>query len=647
MRKARKIQRYLVCLMISFFIFNTFGQKEIQSKVSTCPIILKTNGGGIYPDYGLYIAEQLDELGIEVEVKVEEWTIFVGTLCLKHDYDLGIRTFDFSLLNPDPTNYFNLIDNTELLGMDIPYVPEALDILKQAQSITDQSERIETYIEWSNLVLDKIAHIFPLFNQRRNHFLWSNTLGYDIMWGLANSLPQIFYDGYHNGQVSLEELNLALSYWIDLNPLSYKDPSSELLIDLIFEPILQVNPYTHLPTTTGLINSWTMINDTYYTFHLRDDIFWCPSFNITERTPNSLPLNSSDLSTLMVGLKSEFSNGTNQRLTAKDVVFSLLAYSNPLISDKSNEYSWMKSLVFDPVDEFTFSLIVDGNSNTPENELYAPLWSKLNVPCLPEFFLNSTSTNITQSASEINMVGIYENIDRTAEWKTFRKSAFGCGKYLLDYAVWGSKTLLQKNPNWYNISPIDGTIQYLNIPKINVFDMNEDAERRAEFKAGKLDFYNPEVPFSDTPDINFIYQTAVSDEASCLFFNLRRPFIGGTDNFVNSTYEGKEEYTKASTKRKAICYAIDRDLINEELNFRWYNPQHGLINEIFTHPYLDEIFDYEYDLDSSIEWFTGIRPTTTTPSLTNTISYSFGFIFNTLMFSIIIHLKIHRKHDRN
>ncbi|MCE7748264.1 MAG: hypothetical protein GPJ51_07695 [Candidatus Heimdallarchaeota archaeon] len=633
----------LLCLITITSAANGYPMKEV-----TCPctIVLKTNGGGIYPDYGLYVKEQLRELDLSIEVRIEEWTVFVGTLCLTHDFDIGIRRIDFSLLEPDPTSYFNMEDNTnpELLGFDIPYVSESYELLKQAQSISNQTERIQMYIEWSNLVMDKLAYIYPLFNQRNNQFLWSNTLGYEIRWGLAESLPHMRYEGYHNGQVSLDEFNLALPYWIDMNALSANEPGSELIIDLIYEPIIQVDPYTLLPINTGLIESWEVLNGTHYTFHLRDNIFWSPSFNTTGRTSSSPSLNSSDTSNLLIGLKGEYSNGTNQQLTAKDVVFSLLAYSNPLVSNKWTEYNWIKSIELDPFDEFSFNLEVDGNPNTLVQDFYAPLWSKLNVPCLPEFFLNSTSLSVTQSSSGINMTGIYEDIKYSDVWKIFRYSGFGCGKYQLDYYTHNSRTGLQANPNWHNISAIDGSTQFLNISKINILELSEESARKAEFTAGKLDFYNPIIPFDYSFDPMFIPQTSISNEVSCLFFNLRRPFIGGADNFVNSTYEGKEDYTIASTIRKAICYAINRNEINDELNHGWYTLQHGLINELFTHPYSDEIFDYEYDLDSAKEWLTGVRPTTTLPETPiTTISYGIGFLYGIFACAILILSKIRKK----
>ena len=63
---------------------------HVEGATAIANLVFKTNGGGTRPDYGLYIAQYLRDIGIEVDVKVEEWSVFVGTLVVTHDYDMGI-----------------------------------------------------------------------------------------------------------------------------------------------------------------------------------------------------------------------------------------------------------------------------------------------------------------------------------------------------------------------------------------------------------------------------------------------------------------------------------------------------------------------------------------------------------------------------
>ena len=37
-------------------------------------LVFKTNGGGVRADYGLFIAQYLRDIGVELEVKIEEWS---------------------------------------------------------------------------------------------------------------------------------------------------------------------------------------------------------------------------------------------------------------------------------------------------------------------------------------------------------------------------------------------------------------------------------------------------------------------------------------------------------------------------------------------------------------------------------------------
>ncbi len=654
MRREQKFIGLLIVIIIALGFIPFEASKGVEAFGS---LIFKTNGGGIYPDYGLYIASYLREIGIDIEVKVEEWTVFVGTLCLTSDFDMGFRTFDFSILDPDTTKHFSVESdkNYEGLSYDIPYVNQSQEMIYEALSMINQTERIEKYLEWQNMVLDKIVPVFPFFNQRKTIFLWPNTLGYDIRWGLTDSLPHMSFDSYHTGQLSTDEFNLAYPNWRYLNPLESVDSVTDLVLDLITEPIIQVNPYTQLPQTTGLIDHWEMINESFYSFHVRDNIYWNPSFDIQDRTGSSQPLNSSDVSSLMTGFQGEYSNGTNQKLTAKDVIFTLLTFGNPLVSKHSAEYSWIRNFELNQTDELSFNLLIDGNPITPELDYYAPFWSKLAIPCIPEFFLNSTDANVTETTGNIPMIGIYDGIDDTEEWDNFRRSGFGCGKYFMDYYVRNGITVFKSNPNWYSISGIDGSSQFLNITTVNIKVIPYDSEQKAMFESGDLDYFKPTTPFVLPFEPYFQTHSTVSDEVSCLFFNLRRPFVGGVDNFINSSHEGKEDYSVAVTVRKAICYAIDRNAINDIMNERWYTLQHGLINELFTHPYLDEIFDYEYNIDTAIEWLTGVRPVTPTPTPTETIilssptdnfttiSFGISFLYSILTTATVILLFKNRK----
>ena len=78
----RKYFIFLCLMILILFLFSSslnFSRAIVRYNFPDpdIPLILKTNGGGVSPDICLYFAQYLRELGIEVTIKVEEWTVFV------------------------------------------------------------------------------------------------------------------------------------------------------------------------------------------------------------------------------------------------------------------------------------------------------------------------------------------------------------------------------------------------------------------------------------------------------------------------------------------------------------------------------------------------------------------------------------------
>ncbi|MHA1685499.1 MAG: hypothetical protein ACTSYD_03725, partial [Candidatus Heimdallarchaeaceae archaeon] len=460
---------FLTLFILSTMIVSSVYMANTSAIEPIATLTFKTNGGGVRPDYGLYIQQYLAEIGIKVEVKVEEWIVFVGTLLVTHDFDLAFVALTGGAGDPDPTGVYNEDASLNMYGINtqMPYGNESEQMIKEGVTITDLKERQQHYYAWQQLIMDKIVPMLPFFSPRSYVAVWSNLKGYDNRWGIVDSLPYMYYEGEHEGQKSTKEFVDHDANWKELNPLLQDDASSSYISSLIMEPIMQMSP-DYEALTTGLIDSWEMINDSYFKFHMREGVYWNPSYNVTERTPDSDPLDPAT-TPLMVGLKGESSDGTNQPVTAKDAVFTYLAWANSITSEDPELYDWIKAIWIDPDDEYSFYIVVDGDPDTPELDPYAPFWVSLPTRILPEFFLNSTDTTVTYSAGGVPTVGIYDGILDTPAWKTFSVSAFGCGKYMLDYYIKNSVTVLQKSPYWeqnFGIGAIDGTPQDLDIDTI-------------------------------------------------------------------------------------------------------------------------------------------------------------------------------------
>ncbi|GAH22558.1 unnamed protein product, partial [marine sediment metagenome] len=232
-------------------------------------------------------------------------------------------------------------------------------------------------------------------------------------------------------------------------------------------------------------------------------------------------------------------------------------------------------------------------------------WARLPWEMLPEFFLNSSDPTVSYTSGDAQCTGFYTGILTTAPWVYYSTSAFGCGKYMLDYAM-SSVTVLQASPFWMGIGVIDGTEQDLDIETFNVRVIPDISAELAEFKAGKLDWTGLTAFPSDRKqmqaDSRFEVQSFLTASFTFMFYNLRRPFIGGTDNAVYLDAPGKADYTKGVAVRKAMNYAIDRDEMNQVIHDGEYLLSHSLIYPFTAFYYYNDIIKYNRDLKASEEW---------------------------------------------
>ena len=382
--------------------------------------------------------------------------------------------------------------------------------------------------------------------------------------------------------------------------------SNELVWGLSSEPIVQYSP-DYAPLKSGLVYDWEQIDESHFQFWMHDELYWNPSYDTRDRTASSDPLSSVSSGDLLTGLKyGEYSNGINQQVTAKDAVFTYLAWANGYVSVDTGYYSWISNIYVDPFNDLSFHIHIDGDPNTPEFENYADFWAKLPLDILPEFYLNSTSSTVSYTSGGVKCKGLYSGIYLTPEWSAYSESAFGCGKYMLYYST-SEVTVLRRSPYWFGKGAIDGIsgkipfVDTINIAHIPI------EERIGEFKLGSLDLVDLTADSTTRKqlqaDPKFSVQSFLADSMSFLAFNLRRPFIGGTSNYDFLSDPGKEEYTRAVGIRKAICYAIDRNEINSQIHdgeYLIFNRPMLNFGGSYYYDYFPIIYDY--DLDLAWDW---------------------------------------------
>ena len=411
-------------------------------------IVDKVGSGATMETYAHRIADSIEEVfdlqdywNVKVDVDVLEPISFQQVVFDEKNFDLAIVELNYTSTDPDLSFLFSENGAMNIFGTspegtspELGYTEELERILVNATEATNISEyrdlertNRQFLGDWiQQLIMDKLLPFLPLFCPKIYEATWSNLNGYDSNWGIADSLPYMSFDGLHTGQTSISELRLFENAWKSFNPVHQVINTQDIVANLISETLVKFSPEGE-PLKTGLIKEWTQINESHFQFRLRDNVYWNPSYDIKDRTESSSPLDplSSDL---MIGLKGESSDGTNQQVTAKDTIFTLLVKGNPIVSDSSDEFSWVKDIWIDPIDNLSFHVVVDGDSATAEIDPWAPFWSYLNTVSLPEFFLNSTSNEESLSSAGKTMKGIYDGILGTTAWQNYNLSPFGCGK---------------------------------------------------------------------------------------------------------------------------------------------------------------------------------------------------------------------------
>ncbi len=603
-------------------------------------------GGGLVPDYSFILYDHLKSIYIDSVYPVQEYSFFYNWI----DYQKTNDDWDMAYGPYGEVTSFDRRDlyteegekNVFRLNSSIPYNNQSEELQDLILETSDIVAQTEIQWNWQNLFMDKLVPIVPMFFPRIYEAVWSNTIGFENNWGFADSLPYLEFNGYHDAQTDLKEFNYPGNNWNCLNPLFSESSFEKLLNDLMFEPIL-VNTPDYIPLKTGVISDWSQIDYNYFTFELNDEMYWNPSYNTTFRNETSQPLQNIPEQDLLVGLKGLSSNGSVP-VTAKDAVFTILAMTNSNITSQDSSYNWVSECYVDNSDPYVFHLKIDANPATPEPEFFSEFWTKLNIPILPEFFLNSTDSTPSQTTSGYEFIGLYPGIQDSSVWQTYQLSPFGNGKYLKDYYKPNNVTVLRSSPYWFGRGAIDGTAQDLDIKTISLPVITDDYPALIEFLNGKLDWVNftlfPETRKDMQADYRFDILTSVKKVLNFYAFNLNHSYIGGEDNNVWLDTPGKEEYTRACAVRKAISYAIDRSEINDLL----YDGEYFVNNQPnprffdFWCDYID--IKYGWDLEKAWEWMEAAgfeRPYTSTPS--NSLSTTIDFeVFFSLLGLIVIYL---------
>ncbi len=222
-------------------------------------IVDKVSSGATMETYAHRIADSIEEVfdlqdywNIKIEVDVLEPNLFEQVVFDKKNYDIAIVELNYTSMDPDISFMFSENGAVNIFGTspDLPYGNETEILLGDALESTNTSEYREIGItyrqlmyEWiQQLIMDKVVTFLPLFIPRIYEATWSNLDGYDGIWGVADSLPYMSFDGLHTGQTSINDLRLFETAMNDFNPLNQGVNSNDLITNLIDETLIEISP---------------------------------------------------------------------------------------------------------------------------------------------------------------------------------------------------------------------------------------------------------------------------------------------------------------------------------------------------------------------------------------------------------------------
>ena len=110
--KRKVVLSLIFYLIITFSVINVAGEDAVEPFFN---FVIRTTGGRVRTDYCLYIAQYLTEIGIELEVKVQEWGWLYNPFDSigLNDIDMGLSAFsDFK--TQDMRDYYTEEDNSSL-----------------------------------------------------------------------------------------------------------------------------------------------------------------------------------------------------------------------------------------------------------------------------------------------------------------------------------------------------------------------------------------------------------------------------------------------------------------------------------------------------------------------------------------------------
>jgi len=577
--REKKRNKINAIIFFTIILICYISQEPVVNTPFQAFFTLRTiNNGGYAIDYFYEISQQLDKIGISLDNVVLDWSNFVNQLITAHNFDLVFLGLSGDWIDPDFTGIYDENGPLNLFGYDISMdYNESLGTglnewyMQQGRLMMppNSQERIQHYWAWEQYLMDKICPLLPLLNYNNYIAYWSNLEGYNQSKGIIQSWGDIVWDNLHLGQNNTEEIVIQDASWSNLNPIFREDSASSFISKAILDPLVWID--SDMSIWPHLAKTYTYLNDTTIEIKTREGLKW--------------------------DTDSE-GNFTNEHFDVRDVYFTLYCWKE--VSNDPYMYDWIKDMKI--TDDQTMILYVDENNTTTENEPYAPSLASLSLLILPEHYLNQTQLPDGKTPDITHIA-----------WSIFETHPFGTSLFKFKNYTTGLETILTVRPDSWILNNSITNDPSLNwstrfgdfsevINQLRIRIITDIQTAKNEFLNGYLDILSlnnlPETREQLYNDTNFSIQSIPQFSMNFIGFNMRenRNPLGSRELCPND-----KNMTKGLAIRKAICYAIDRVKINEQIHHDDYRIIYWPIPErlgIWCNP---SIIHYDYNLLKAYE----------------------------------------------
>ncbi|NHK30559.1 MAG: hypothetical protein FK730_04365 [Asgard group archaeon] len=495
------------------------------------------------------LSQELRRIRIDSLVSTYPDSAFESAV-LSKEFDLVFIGIEWPTLDVDSTNLFSQEGAANYWGLDdnMAAGQENEGYLKDGLLEINESLRIDIYHNWQENLIDNILPIIPLYNKVNSFISWDTLTGWDHEEGIIASLPYMEWSSPHYQQENTSVFIDYVSKWEILNPLYLED---NFLIQLVSEPLIRFDK-TRTPYGV-LAESWNFnTNQTKLTFNLRDDVKWQP-----------------DKDNLF----------DNENFTADDVIFSVQMYQN--FSTIGTLFQWIVD--YEKESDYVVHFYIDGDSNTPGLQPYAPALQEFTRLLIPEHYLNVS-------------VGLDGLPDTSHEnWEDFGVNGLGTGMYYFVEYLEGIESKFYRNNNWWGTSA-DAFNDDLDIAEYRIRFFDDLTAKKLEFENGKLDIFRDYqknmVGYLIPP---YQIQTRTEYDVTYLGFNLKSIY---TPEIKDPTLTEDGTMSKGLAVRKAIAHMTSKDQITNLIEIESSIIESPLSNKFG--PYVKtDIKLYDYNLDNA------------------------------------------------